>query len=409
MQFKNTHKSIPEIAHDLDVDAVVTGAATLAGTHVRITAQLVDARTERHIWDDTYEGDLADVLTLQSHAALHIAEGIHLQLGAESAGSKPGNLHVKPAAQEAYLRGLYYWNKRDPDALRKGLQLFQTAVKEDPEFALGYVGIADSYVILVNLGVPDQADLVTKASLAANHALQLDPGLAEAHAALGFVNLVQLKLAEAEKEFQLSLQLNPNYATGYHWYSAYLGATGRIEEALKMERRALELDPLSLVMNAHLGRLLYLRREPDRALDQLHKTLELQPDFWLTHEYLAFAYQFKGQTAKAIAEAHNLPGDRSLPLLAYLYGASGNKKKARSILAELQLKAKKSYVSPSDFAAIYAALDPARAFYWFATARAQGLLWSLCLKDDPVWDPLRQDRRFSALLKNAGLEEYEYP
>ena len=405
MRYKDSHKSIPEIARDLQVDAVVTGAATLDGNHVRITTQLTDARSERQLWSDSYEGDLGDVLRLQNQVALHIAEGIHLGLSGPAAGSAPQNTRVKPAAQEAYLRGLYYWNKRDREAIHKGLEWFQMAVNEDPDFALAYVGIADSYIILVNLGVADQDAFVNKARLAANQALQLNPGLSEAHASLGLVNLLDhLQLPESEKEFQTSLRLNSNYATGYHWYSVYLDAAGRIEEALKMERRALELDPLSLIINSHMGRLFYLRREPDLALGQLHKALDLEPDFWLTHEYLAMVYQFKGDNAKAISEARSLRESVSLPLLGYLYGASGNKKMARHILANLQLKASKEYVAPTDFALIYAVLDPSVAFDWLETARKQGSLWSLSLKNDPLWDRVRQDPRFAALLKRSGLD-----
>ena len=263
MRYKDTTKSIAEIARELRVDAFVTGAVMRSGNRVRIDAQLIEADSDRHLWAETYEEDLRDVLALQSRVALNIAHSINLRVNPQAAAQLARNVPANPAAQDTYLRGRFYWNKREARSIRAGLRYFEEAVREDPKYALGHVGIADSCLVLINFGTDNQDPWLLKARDACNRALELDPDLAEAHASLACIFCMDhLRLKEAEKEFQISLRLNPNYAVASHWYARLLCLAGRLDEALVNERRALELDSLSPVMNAFLGYIHYLRRGP---------------------------------------------------------------------------------------------------------------------------------------------------
>lgn len=409
MRYKETTKSIAEIARELRVDAFVTGAVMRSGNRVRIDAQLIEPDTDRHLWAETYEEDLRDVLALQGRVALNIAQSINLQVNPQAAAQLARNAPVNPAAQDAYLRGRFYWNKREADSVRTGLKYFEEAVREDPKYALGHVGIADSCLVLINFGTDNQDSWLVKARDACNRALELDSNLAEAHASLGCIHCMDhLRLKEAEKEFQISLRLNPNYATASHWYARLLCLAGRLDEALLKERRALELDSLSPVMNAFLGYIHYLRREPDLAIQHLHQTVEIYPNFWLAHILLALAQKLKGQTAQAIAEAETareLPGGGAfvLGVLGYVYASSGERGKALQVLAELDRTAAEGYVLPPYYATIYAALDHDRAFQWLNRGLEESSLWPLFLKSEPLLDGLRPDPRFADLLKRAGL------
>jgi serine/threonine protein kinase/Flp pilus assembly protein TadD len=409
MRYKETTKSLVEIARELRVDAFVTGAVMRSGNRVRIDAQLIDPNTDRHLWVETYEGDLCDAFALQSRVALNVAQSINLHVNPQAAAQLARNSPVNPAAQDAYLRGRFYWNKRDADSVRTGLKYFEEAVREDPKYALGHVGIADSCLVLINFGADSQDPWLVKAREACNRALELDPDLAEAHSSLACIHCMDhLKLEDAEKEFQISLRLNPSYATASHWYARLLCLAGRLDEALVKERRALELDSLSPVMNAFLGYIRYLRREPDLAIQHLHRTVEMHPNFWLAHMTLAQAHMLKGETATAIAEAEKareLPGGGAfvLSVLGYIYASSSEKNKALQVLAELDQMAAKGHVLPPPYAIIYAALDHDQAFQWLNRGLEESTLWTLFLKSEPLLDGLRPDPRFADLLKRAGL------
>lgn len=409
MQYRQPTRPLRDIAHDLGVDGLVTGAVLRSGQSVRITAHLIDPVSDRHLWDEVYDGDVSDVLALQSRVALHIAESIHLRLSQELETALAQSKPVNPSAQEAYLRGRFYWNKREPDDVRKALEYFEQAVQESPEYALGYVGIADSYVVLIDFGAADQQQLLGNARKAAIKALQLEPELAEAHASLAFINFADhFQLRESEKQFQNALRLNPNYATAAHWYAYLLAGEGRLDEALRTEKRALELDPFSPPINTYLACIHYLRREFQEAIQASRQALEMFPKYWPARLILALSYNFSGQVAQGIKEAEaarktSAESPDALAFLGHIYAAAGEKRKALQALHDLRTLADKTYVSPADYAILYAAMDHDAAFQWLEKADQNGALWTIFLKTDPIFDKLRGDDRYALLLRNSGL------
>jgi tetratricopeptide (TPR) repeat protein len=264
---------LPQIARELNVDAVVEGAVEFAGDHVRITAQLVDASTDQHIWAEEYDRELTNVLLLQSEVASDIAKQIDLKLTPQQrerlvTEARP----VVPEAYQAYLLGRYYWNKRTADGLAKSGQYFQDAIKKDPNYAVAYSGLSDYFAFLTLIGGPEilpPTQAMTQAKSAAVRALQLDNSLAEAHASMGHVlHNYDWDFAGAEREFKRAIELNPNYSTVHHWYAHLLMQTGRVNESLDEAKRALDLDPLSPFVNNGLVRQYYLARQYDKAVAQ---------------------------------------------------------------------------------------------------------------------------------------------
>jgi eukaryotic-like serine/threonine-protein kinase len=410
MQYRNTKKSLEEIARELNVDAVVTGAVMRAGQRVRVTVQVIEAATQRNLWADSYERDMHDVLAMQNEVASGIAQEIHITLTLQERAQLAAASPVSPRAHENYLKGRYYWNKRTPDALKKGLDYFQQAIAEDPGYALAYAGLADSYILLVNLGVLELDVAVPNATAAAKKALELDDKLAEAHASLGIASLYDhLNWRAAEKEFKLAIQLNPNYASAYQWYASTLAIIGRPEELVRNARRAQELDPLSLIINSYLGRAYYLSREYGKAIEQCQKTLEMDQKFPVAHLFLGMAYTQKGRHEEAIAEirkAVDLSEETPtmVAVLGYAYAAAGERGEALKILRSVLEPAKTKFGSSADTAMIYAGLgEKDQAFKWLERAYGEGSLWTTSLKLDPKLDSLRADPRFADLLRRAGL------
>ena len=410
MRFKGVSEPMPQIARELNVDAIIEGSVLRAGDRVRISAQLIDPATDRHIWAQTYERDFGDVLALQSEVARAIAQEIKVKLTPQEQTRLAESPHVNAAAYELYLRGRYYWNQRTPDGLQKGLEYFKQAIAEDPGYALGYSGLADSYLSLGDLGVLESNVAVPDAKAAAEKALELDDNLAEAHASLGLASLGDhLNWRQAEKELKRAIELNPNYASAYQWYASTLAVMGRRDDMVRDARRAQELDPLSPIINAFLGHVYILARRYDDAVQQCRRTLEVDPGFPVAHLYLGMAYSQKGRHEEAIAEVQksiNLSQGSPVMVaaLGYTYAAAGKKGEALRVLQELLEPAKRKFVLSVDVAIIYAAMgerDP--AFQWLDKALEDGSLGSASLKLDPILDGLRGDPRFADLLRRTGL------
>src|SRR5262249_10352394 len=300
MQYKTARKSLPQVARELDVDAVLEGSVTRVGSKVRITAQLIRASSDTHLWAEEYERDMQDFLGLQRDVARDIAYQVKGKLSEDE--KHPASLRpLNPAAQEAYLRGNFFLNKRTPAGNKAALEYFQQAIALDPEYALPYAGLADYYLMGGSKGNLD-SEGYSRLRAAAEKAIALDPSLAEPHAALGRGAAHQGHGSEAEKHFQTALQLNPNLATAHEWYGMFLNWRGHFEQGLEEFKQALALDPASAHVNARVGQGLTFMRRYDEAIVQLKKALEMDPNLWITHSILGDAYLGKGMFNEAIVE-----------------------------------------------------------------------------------------------------------
>jgi TolB-like protein/Tfp pilus assembly protein PilF len=297
MRYKKTEKSLPQIAKELNVDAVIEGSVLRAGDRVRITAQLIQASTDKHLWAETYDRDLRDVLTLQSEVAAAIAREIQIKATPQGQVRLASKRAVNPQAYDAYLHGRYLWNERVSEIAAGARAYFEQALREDPGFALAYSGLADYYT--VSWGPWTDLPLAEKY---ARKALALEPDLAEGHASLGIACVYQRKFAEGDKELKRAIELNPNYAMAHHWYSLHLLDLGRLTEALAENDRARQLDPFSLPVNFLRGVILMGLHEYDRAVEQLETAVAINPQSAAPHEVLARIYWIEGKAPNALAE-----------------------------------------------------------------------------------------------------------
>lgn len=414
MEYKETHKTLSQIARDLNVDAVVEGTILRSGNQVRITAELVQIATDRHLWAETYESQLGDVLGLQSRVASAIVNEIRVNLTPEEQQRLASTRTVTGESYENYLKGRYYWNKRSQEGLTKAIEYFQLAIDKDPNYALAYAGLADCYSIIGSaiVGTVPSQDVAPKARAAAVKALQLDDTLAEAQTSLATVRFnYDWDWAGAASGFERSIELNPSYATAHQRYSLYLMAMGRTNESLAQMTRARELDPLSISMNFSLGWRLYMARKYDQAIEQLQNTLEMDPNFALPRMVLGQAYEQKNAYPQALAElqqsvntSHDSP--QMLGALGHAYGVSGNRSGAEKVLAKLMEQSKKQYVSPFYVAIVYVGLaENDEAVDWLEKAykdRSNAIIFS---KVDPQLDPLRSIPRFQSLLNQLALQK----
>jgi eukaryotic-like serine/threonine-protein kinase len=409
MRFKGTRTPLPEIARALQVDGVVEGTVARSGGRVRITAQLIDAGTDRHLWARSYERELSDVLTLQGEVARAIAEEIRGQVTHEASARLARARRVDPDAYEAYLRGRYHWNRRSEEGIRKGIEYFQEAIRLDPLYAQAHAGLAQAYDTLGSYSFITPEEAYTKARVAALHALEIDDNLSEAHVAMGGVLQNHAwDWAGAEEHFRRALAADPGNAGAYHWYSDLLSALGRADEAIAMMRRAQMLDPLSLTVNMSLGACLFYAHRYEDAVEQQRRTLELDPGFAPAHRMLGGALEQLGRLDEAIQAyraAASLSKDlAAAALLAHAVARAGRPDEARRIHAQLREDAEGRYLSPYSEAAIYAGLGEAdAAFERLERAyaiRDRGMVW---IKVAPRLDPLRGDPRFDALLRRMNL------
>jgi TolB-like protein/DNA-binding winged helix-turn-helix (wHTH) protein/Tfp pilus assembly protein PilF len=414
MQFKGTDKPLPEIARELNVDAVVVGSALHIGERVRITVQLIEAASDRNLWAENYDRELRDILALHSDVARAIASEIRIMLTPEEEARLARTRPVNPEAYEAYLKGRYFWNKRTEEGFKKAIGHFERAIASDPTYALAYSGVADSYILLggADYGALPPHEAIPKARSAALKALGIDSTIAEAHASMGGIKeQFEWDWNGSEREYKRALELNPSYATAHHWYAFLLMQVGQLEEALAEMKRAKELDPLSLIINADLGWALYLARQYDDAISQLRSTLELDSKFVRARFLLGRVYTAEGMYEKAIPEfqkAVDLSGNSPVYVagLGYGYAAAGKKSKAIELLNELAERAKQEYVAPYDVALVYVGLDQVdQAFIWLEKAYEVHSDFKDELKLVPILDPLRDDPRFQDLLRRMNFPE----
>jgi len=409
MRFKGSQQPLPEIAKALNVDAVVEGSVLRDGRRVRITAQLIDARTDKHLWANSYERDVKDVLSLQADVARAIAQEVRTTLSRqqEARSAETSKRAVSPEALEAYLQGRFHWNRRGGDDLLKSVDYFEQAIKIDPAYAAAYAGLADSYTLLGSVsGSMGPKAAMANAKKAAESALKLDDSLGEAHTSLAMLHFwYDWDWAAAEKEFKLAIARNRSYPTAHHWHAIFLSAMGRHEEAMAEIDQALRLDPVSAIIRASRGWIQYHRRQFDESIVESKKALDLDADFVRAHTYLGMNYLKKGMAQDAIrefTEADRLAGSIPITLVqrAEAYALAGRTAESHAILADLIRPRAPRYVSPSDIASLYIWLgDNDRAMDWLAKAFDERSFNMVYLKVHPIYDPLRQDPRFVTLLR----------
>jgi len=411
MGYKTKRATTPQIARELNVDGLVEGTVLRSGERVRITAQLIDARTDRHLWAHSYERDLRDVLALQSEVASAIANEIKIEVTPQEQMRLASARPVDPEAHEAYLKGRYHWNQRICEELREGLRYFELARGKDPTWALSYVGVADSYTLMPGYCQTNAEQALPRARAAALKALEIDDSLAEAHASLGAVHQVELDWGGEEREFRRAIELNPNYATAHHWYGLYFSALGRHEEALAEIKRALELDPLSPIVSGAKAIILFNARKYQETVEWCQKAIELDPNWPGFHFWLGAAYLEEGMFEKGVAEhetASNLlkNNTRFRGGLGYAYGVAGKKDEAHKILNELKTLSKQSYVPSLNIGLVYLGLgEKEQALTSLEKAYEEGganlfLAWVNVL---PWFDNLRSEPRYRALLRRMDL------
>jgi len=410
MVYKGARKPLPQIARELNVDAVVEGTVLRSGDKVRITAQLIDASTDKHLWSQSYEGELRDTLALQNRVASAIADQIRINVTPQEQAALKSVEVVNPVAYESYLKGRYFWNKRTADELRVALAYFNQAIEQDPNYARSYSGLADTYALLGDwqYAAMSPKEAFPKAKAAAIKALELDSSLGEAHTSLAFVlDGFDWDLEAAGREFRRAIELSPGYATAHHWYAWHLSLLGQYDEAIAEMRKAQSLDPLSLIINSDLAEILVIAHSYDESVQQSLKTIEMDPNFALAHNQLAEAYIQKHMYEKAIIElrkAVQLSGNSPTPIanLASAYALSGKRSEAAQLLNDLKKRSDPGNSSAPEIAMICAALgDNDQAMNWLEKAYAARFNPGVLLR--PGFDPLRSDSRFQDLVRRTGL------
>jgi TolB-like protein len=406
-RYKSSGEDMREIGKQLGVAHVLEGSVQKAADSVRVRVQLIDAATATHLWAESYDRKLTDIFAVESEIATKVAGALRARL------TRPEQraLSVRPTenaeAYQRYLLGRYFWNKRTATDFEKAIEYFNQAIEKDPNYALAYAGLADAYVLLSAYGEARPSDTFPAAKAAALKALELDPTLGEAHAALGMALFAyDLKFAEARREFQRAIELNPNYATAHQWYAECgLIPFRRFDEAIAEVKRALELDPLSVIINADVGSVLGYAGRYDEAIAQLRKTVEMDPNFYYGRWQLGEALEIKGfneEAATQYKKAIEL-NDDPLPraLLGHLYARSGRKDEASEILRQLQELSKQRYVLAFNLALVHIGLDEKdAAIELLEQAYEQRDGYNIgFIKVDPWLDPLRGHPRFEALVQ----------
>jgi eukaryotic-like serine/threonine-protein kinase len=407
MPYKGTKKTLPEIARELRVSAVVEGTVQRFADRVRIRVQLIQAGTDRHLWVETYERDWRDVLEMQSEVAQAIAREIKVALTPDERARLAGVRRVDAEAYEAYLQARYVWNKRTPETLKKAVEHFKRATQLDPNYAPAYAGLADSYSMLSDYGVLPPREAYPKAKEAARQALALDDTLAEAHTSLAWINAAyEWKFAEAEQEFQRAIAINPRYETGRQWYAEFLSAMGRHQEAIAELKRAQQEGPFSLIVNTALAGAYYFARQDDQAIAECQKVIALDSNFAQVYDWLERAYENKGMAREALA-AHQKLAETMGWGTQYLEKT----RRAGPVASMRDYRRKRlswamEESQPFSFwvAECWAQLgNRDQSFAWLEKLCQERSYWAIYLNVVPTLDPLRSDPRWAALVRRVGL------
>ncbi len=408
MRYKGTEKTVPEIARELGVDAIVEGTLMRSGERLRLRAQLIDARSDSHLWTASYERDVADVLALQAELARAITDEIEVHLTPEEAARLARSRPVDPEAYELYLRGRHFLDRRAPEDVRQALAMFRAAVERDPRWALPHAGVADVYVTLGHAyhGLLPPTEAYPLAREAARRALELEDGLAEAHGTLGNIaTWYDWDWGVAEREIRRALELDPGSASAHRRHADFLMNMGRYDESLAAIRRAMSVDPLSLVPRVRVGWILLYARRYAEAEDALRDAQHLDPSFHITELMLSDLFAVQGRFPEAVAAARRaveLTGEEmadAVATLGYALARAGDTTEARRILADLDRRAATGYVPDYAFVLLYLGLgDREKALTSLEHAYAERSAVLVTLRADPIFDPLRGDPRFEDLV-----------
>jgi len=408
-KYKSAPDNLREIAKQLGVSNILEGSVQKVADQVRVSVQLINATSDAHLWAEIYDRKLTDIFAVESDIAKTIAETLRAKL----TGSEEQMMSMKPTentqAYELYLKGRFFWNKRTGADLRKAIEYFNQAIAKDPNYALAYAGLADSYLLLSAFGAASPSDSLPQAKAAAKRALEIDDTSAEAHTSLGQILLFyDFDFAGSTREFKRAITLNPNYATAHHWYgSGPPTCLGEFDRGIAELKRAQQLDPLSLIINADLGGAFVAARRYDEAITQLRKTIEMDPRFYFAHWNLGEALELKGQLPEAIAEYKKAAELDEDPFVLALVGQAdaklGQRDEAIKILSQLERLATKRYVANYSFAIMHMALgEKAKAIDWLERAyRDRSGPEIVGIKVDPMLDPLHGDPRFEALVQKV--------
>jgi len=413
MHYKNNQIPIGQISRELGVQYVLEGSVRRDVDKVRISAQLIQAKDQTHLWAKQYDRELSNLLTLQAEIVQEIANEIQLVIGDPKRIDSTHQASLSREAYEAYdlyLKGRYFWNKRTTQGFQHAIEDFQQAIAKDPTYARGYAGLADSYALMSSYSLAPQNEFMPKARAAAQRAVELDDMLAEAHTSLALIKEnYDWDWQTAEKEYRRAIQLDPNYVTGHHWYAEYLAYQGRFNEAFAESDRARQLDPLSLIIATDNGAILYFSRQYDRAIERFRAVLDMEPNFPRAH-LLVFAYVQKGLFADALADIEkwrrieDVPG--SWAIQAYVCGRSGQWGEARRALEKLLRLNGRQQMDPAAIALAYVGMDNKdEAFAWLQKAYSEHSNALTTLKVDPIYDPLRGDPRFQELVRRVRLDQ----
>ena len=412
MKFKGTTKSLKEIGNELNAGVVLEGSVRRILDQVRITAQLIDASTDEHLWAETYDKEFKQVFAIQSDVARKIAAALEAKLSP----AEKERIERKPTtstdAYNLYLRGRYYWNKRSEEDNRKSIGYFEEAIDKDPTYALAYAGLADAYITNGDWAFLPPKECYPKGKAAATRALQIDSSLGEAQTALAYISYVfDWDWSEAEKRFRLAIALNPNYPTAHQWYAEYLAVRGRLGDARAEITRARDLDPLSLIINGVSGNIYNWARKYDLAVEECKRTVEMDSNFYPAHLYLAWAYEHQGDYDRAFAEYEKvelLSGStaKQVDAMRKSYALSGMKGYYEERLKILQEKFAQRYIPPHRFAEVYAGVgEKDQAFQWLQKSYEERSYQVFFVMAKPAWATLRSDPRYIAMLRTIHLEQ----
>jgi TolB-like protein/DNA-binding winged helix-turn-helix (wHTH) protein/Tfp pilus assembly protein PilF len=414
MRYKNTKEQTDQIGHELGAQYLLEGSVRRDADKMRITAQLTQTKDQTRVWSHQYDRTPNSLLSLQDEIAQEISDAIQQTLGEHKLA---GTVHASPApspksyeAYDLYLKGRYFWNKRTPDGFERAAECFNQAIAKDPQYALAYAGLADTYALTSGYTLAPPAEFIPKARAAALKALQLDEQLAEAHVSLAVIaQNYDWDWQTAEKEYRRAIELDPNYATAHHWYAENLALQGRFDEAFSEIDRARKLDPLSLIVATDNGVFLYFSRQYERAIEQFRAVLDMEPGFSRAHMVMS-AYVEQGKFAEAIADAGEWrrrdDNEWSRAFLAYVYGRAGREADARRELERAKKMSAHRSFDPLPIALAYIGLkDKDQAFVWLNRAMVNRSPSLAALKVDPIYDSLRSDPRFAAILHHIGLAQ----
>lgn len=412
MKYKGTNKDIKTIASETGASYIMEGSVRKQGNNLRITAQFLDATGDVHLWAENYRGTLDDIFDIQENVAAKIVEALRLQLTVTEKDTMQKRYTENSEAYQYYLQGRYFWKKRNEEGLQSAIKHFEKALEKDPDYALAWAGLADTYSLMGEYTSIQRTELFPKQIAAVHKALELDSQLAEAHISLGILLMLkEWDWTNAAKEFRIGIALDPNYATGHHWYAELLLFTGNTDEAFKEIKLAVELDPVSQGILKDKGIYHYYTRQYDEAIDVANKTLELDPGFVPAHRLLSLAYQGKGMFEESIIENERWGKKTKNKVktdiaLAQIYAAAGRREEAEKIIEQTEAE---EILSGNDYrgmALVYAALgNNDKAFEWLEKS-VERHEESLCnLKIDPKMDNLRSDPRFKKILKRINFTE----